>query len=145
LALFLRRAGRGRRGVPEATAGVAVAAAAASVVPDALSQSADVWARCAEQFARDGRWHLALRALYLELLVVLHERGAVRYERERTNGDYVRLLRETPASPAFSRLTAAFDEAWYGNKPFTPAAYEAALECVREVDRVTTRPSGVVA
>jgi hypothetical protein len=108
-----------------------------AALPDALSQSADAWASFASRFARDGEWRLALRALYLELLVTLHERGAIRYERQRTNGDYLASLRGTPAGAPFARLTAAFDLAWYGNKPFESEAYESALGLVREIDRVT--------
>lgn len=135
LLLALYRAWRRRRPV-ELAVGTAVAPGS-SALPDALSQSADAWASFADKFARDGQWRLALRALYLELLVTLHERGAIRYERQRTNGDYLASLRGTPAGAPFARLTAAFDLAWYGNKPFESEAYESALGLVREVDQAT--------
>ena len=116
--------------------------AAGEAMPDALSQPSDRWARFAEEFARDGRWRLALRALYLEILVLLHERGALRYERQRTNGEYAADLAGSPAADAFRHLTFAFDRAWYGNKPFDAAGYRAALGWTRAVDRATVPTHG---
>jgi hypothetical protein len=107
--------------------------------PDALSQPAEAWARLADRFARNGEWRLALRAAFLELLVLLHERGAIRYERQRTNGEYVEVLADGPAGKSFGLLVGAFDEAWYGNRPFGETAYRAAIEWVRGVDRATAR------
>lgn len=42
-----------------------------------------------------------------------------------------------PAGEPFRRLTTCFDLAWYGNKPFEHADYEAALDAVRAIDRAT--------
>ena len=139
LALLLVRFPRRRRARAEAPEPVAAAAlAGGGSLPDALAQPADAWARFADEFAREGEWRLALRALYLRLLVVLHERGALRYERQRTNGDYLRALRASPAGAPFGQLTRAFDLAWYGNKPFDQEQYEQALRFTREVDRLST-------
>ncbi len=137
LGLLLQRALRNRRAQRAVAIDATIAAPAAVALPDALSQPADVWARFAEEFARSGELRLALRALYLRLLALLHERGAIRYERQRTNGDYVRALAGAPAGEPFRRLTLCFDLAWYGNKPFERADYEAALDAVRAVDRAT--------
>ncbi len=111
-------------------------------MPDALSQPADSWERLAEQFVREGQWRLALRALYLALLVTLHQRGTIRYERERTNGDYVGALAGGPVREPFARLTLLFDRAWYGNKPFDAQAYQAALGWARAVETASA-PLGV--
>jgi hypothetical protein len=107
--------------------------------PDALAQPAEAWARLADRFARNGEWRLALRAAFLELLVLLHERGAIRYERQRTNGEYADALAHGPAGKPFGLLASAFDEAWYGNRPFGETAYRAAIEWARGVDRATAR------
>ncbi len=139
LLLALYRAWRRRAPVAPAT-GTAVAPGS-TALPDALSQSADAWASFADKFARQGQWRLALRALYLELLVTLHERGRIRYERQRTNGDYLATLHGTPAGAPFSRLTGAFDLAWYGNKPFEALDYESALALAREIDLATSAPA----
>jgi hypothetical protein len=106
-------------------------------MPDALSRPADVWARFAEDFSLKGEWRLALRAAYLELLVLLHERGVIRYEKQRTNGEYAFALARGPAGEPFSSLTRLFDEAWYGHRPLGAENYRAALVWVRAVDQAT--------
>jgi hypothetical protein len=139
LALLLYRAWRRRRASSSSSSTTAVSALPSSAaMPDALSQPVDAWARFADEFARTGEWRLALRALYLRLLALLHERGAIRYERQRTNGDYVAALRG-PAAEPFRRVTLSFDQAWYGNKPCERADYDAALAWTRAVDRATAR------
>lgn len=127
-----------RRTLPPSPGQPIAAAPGVTALPDALSQAPDVWARFAEQFARSGEWRLALRALYLELLATLHRRGRIRYERQRTNGDYVAALRATPLGDDFRRLSLTFDVAWYGNKPFAQADYEQALALVRAIDGLTS-------
>jgi len=101
---------------------------------DALAKPAEGWARLSERFAREGRWRLALHALYLELLNRLHQRGAIDCRPQATNGEYVRALGHGPGSAAFARLTRTFDLAWYGNKPFAGADYQAAREHARQVE-----------
>ena len=135
---------RYRRRKPSGTDEAALLAAppVAQAMPDALARPADAWARFADEFRRKGEWRLALRALYLRILVVLHERGAIHYERQRTNGDYVTALSRGPAGEPFGRLTVLFDQAWYGNKPFDEAAFHQAMEWTRAVDQATTpRPA----
>jgi hypothetical protein len=131
-----------RRGPAPVVEAAGAAPPADRGLPDALERPAEAWARFAEQFARRGQWRLALRALYLELLATLHQQRAIRYERQRTNGDYVAMLRGTPAGEPFGRLSAAFDLAWYGNKPFGPGDYDAALGLAREVDRLAAPAAG---
>jgi hypothetical protein len=118
----------------------APASAGAADEPDALSQSTEAWARFAEAFARRGEWRLALRAAYLELLNLLHHRGAIHYEKQRTNGEYVAELARGPAVESFSLLTLLFDETWYGLRPFDAAGYSRALAFARAVDRATAPP-----
>jgi hypothetical protein len=143
LGLLLVRAWRRRRAAEPASLGATVAASAGAALPDALSQPADAWERFAQEFARSGEWRLALRALYLRLLALLHERGAIRYEIQRTNGDYVAALGGGAAAEPFRRVTLSFDQAWYGNKPFGREDYDAALRWTRAVDRATARaPAG---
>lgn len=142
LGLLLYRAWRRRRAPAPESAGVSVTSAAGAALPDALSQPADAWARFADEFARTGEWRLALRAVYLRLLALLHERGAIRYESQRTNGDYVAALGGGAAAEPFRRVTLSFDQAWYGNKPFGREEYDAVLGWTRAVDRATARATG---
>jgi hypothetical protein len=76
----------------------------------------------ADTLAAQGNFKEAVRMLYLSVLSHLHRLHFLRYERTRTNGEYVREVRLVPTAPeelvaAFARLTAYFDQAWYGEYP----------------------------
>jgi len=138
--LFLFRFARSKRLPPGSLAPVG-AGAVSEGMPDALSRPAEAWARFASEFSHRGEWRLALRAAYLELLVLLHDRGAIRYEKQKTNGEYARALRGGAAGPPFSALTRSFEEVWYGQRPIDADAYAAAVSHAREVEAATARTS----
>ncbi len=76
----------------------------------------------ADTLAAQGNFKEAVRMLYLSVLSHLHRLHYLRYELTRTNGEYVREVRLAPTAPkelvaAFARLTAYFDQAWYGEYP----------------------------
>ena len=76
----------------------------------------------ADTLAAQGQFKDAVRMLYLSVLSHLHRLHYLRYELTRTNGEYVREVRLAPTAPeelvaAFARLTAYFDQAWYGDYP----------------------------
>jgi hypothetical protein len=124
--LFWRR--RGPRPAP-----VPAEAAAADALEDLLRQPeqqtpAALWRR-AEELARQGDALEAVRALYLAVLALLHRAHLIRYERTRTNGEYVRQLRLAPEAPEplharFERLTAQFERKWYGERACRADDYE---------------------
>ncbi len=120
-----------------ASAAPAGGGAGAAAMPDALSRPPEAWRLAAEAHAAKGEWRLALRACYLALLNELHLRRAIRYSRERTNGEYVSALASHPAGESFARLTLAFDSAWYGTLAFGEWEYREAVSLVEAVDRAT--------
>ncbi len=131
------------RRVPRAGTDPALATVSGEEMPDALSRSTEAWRRFAEEFVRKGEWRLALRAVYLALLSLLHERGAIRYARDRTNGEYAAALASVPAGEPFQSLTGMFDRAWYGDKPFAEEGYDTALDLARRIDgAVPPSPAG---
>jgi hypothetical protein len=92
--------------------------------PDRFSMEA-LW-RQAEDLARRGQFLEAVRSLYLAVLALLHRRNLIRFERMRTNGEYVQQLREHPALHGpFQRLTNLFEVKWYGERSCQVADYQA--------------------
>ncbi|QJD78347.1 DUF4129 domain-containing protein [Spirosoma rhododendri] len=66
--------------------------------------------------AIDGKqYRLAVRLLYLQTLKRLTDAQLIRYQREKTNRQYVYELAGTPHQRGFERLTQQFDYVWYGN------------------------------
>lgn len=71
----------------------------------------------AERKAQEGDYRLALRLIYLALLVALDTGGVLRFDRSRTNWEYLRALRASGREDvylAMTPLTREFDRIWYG-------------------------------
>ncbi len=102
---------------------------------DARVMSASEWRALANQLASEGQYRLAVRALYLGLLRLLHEHRLLDYDPALTNWEHLERLRSFPplvegASPstelrhyayqAMRAPTLRFDQLWYGHQPATP-------------------------
>jgi hypothetical protein len=86
--------------------------------------SAEGAARRAEETARLGDYRSAVRWLYLSSLLVLEERGLLRYDRSRTNREYLRSVAHLPELSAVLRdVIDVFDRVWYGIAPIDEADF----------------------
>jgi hypothetical protein len=107
--------------------------------PDGFSVT-QLW-READQLAGAGRMREAVRMLYLAVLALLHRTNLIRFERTRTNGEYVRQLRsqETLRAP-FADMTRLFEIKWYSESGCDSADYRACREFAEDIRaRVETR------
>jgi hypothetical protein len=69
----------------------------------------------AQQLSRGGDYRAAVRYLYLSTLLILDERGVMRYHRSRTNREYLRSLANSPElSGPLAEVIDVFDNVWYG-------------------------------
>lgn len=71
----------------------------------------------AEQRAKEGDYRLAFRLVYLAALVALDSGGVLRFDKSKTNWEYLRALRTAGRSDiyfALTPLTREFDQVWYG-------------------------------
>ena len=109
---------------------------------DALSRPLEEWKLAAEEHVGKGEWRLALRATYLSILSMLHQRRVIHYSREKTNGEFISYLAGKPAQKAFTALTFLFDEAWYGSRTFAEADYDRALAFAQDVDTLSLTEAG---
>jgi hypothetical protein len=73
---------------------------------------------------QNGRYNLAVRLLYLQLLTQLSDKGIIRYGQDRTNSDYLMQLHNTSYYKDFFRLTREFEYSWYGQFAVSPVAFE---------------------
>ncbi|MHB8995844.1 MAG: DUF4129 domain-containing protein [Armatimonadota bacterium] len=78
----------------------------------------------ADAAAATGDFEQALRHLYLALIRNLDRHNLLRYDRSRTNYEYLREVRgqETVAEP-LAALTAQAEAVWYGEQPVEAAYY----------------------
>jgi hypothetical protein len=67
-----------------------------------------------------GKYREAIRTAFLALLACLQNRGALRYDRSRTNREYLADLAASPELAAIFRSAARpYERAWYGCLPVT--------------------------
>lgn len=85
--------------------------------------------------ARDYR--SAIRYLYLSSLLLLDERGVIRYDRTLTNREHLRQV--AGKSPLFDLLRAVintFEDVWYGFEPVDEGFYRQYVEHVEQLRRI---------
>ncbi len=77
--------------------------------------TADAAFQRAQSLSRGRDYRAAVRYLYLSSLLLLDERGLLRYDRTRTNREYLRTVSDSPelAQP-LSEVIDVFDNVWYG-------------------------------
>ncbi len=81
---------------------------------------ADILAE-AEALARKGELRAAIRKGYVALLCELGDRKVITLAQHKTNHDYLRAVREKrPLLNEMQKLTASFENHWYGFVPATP-------------------------
>jgi Domain of unknown function (DUF4129) len=75
----------------------------------------------AEALARKGELRAAIRKGYIALLCELGDRKVLTLAQHKTNHDYLRAVREKrPLLNEMQKLTASFENHWYGSVPTTP-------------------------
>ena len=84
----------------------------------------------AEQQAKAGDYRRAFRLVYLASLVALDTGGVLRFDRSKTNWEYLRALRAAGRGDIYSALTPLtreFDQVWYGFSLTDASHYARAL------------------
>lgn len=79
----------------------------------------------AQALSGAGDYRTAVRYLYLSSLLLLEERGLLRYDRSLTNREYLRSVAHMPQLAAvFRDVVEVFDRVWYGFQPLDQAQYD---------------------
>ena len=90
----------------------------------------------AERHARDGDYRTAFRLVYISTLVALDSGGVLRFDRSRTNWEYLRTLRHSGQTEIYESmlpLTRDFDRLWYGSSSAGAGDYHRALEYYKAI------------
>lgn len=99
-----------------------------------INLTAETAFRKAQNLSGQGDYRTAVRYLYLSSLLMMEERGILRYDRSRTNREYLRSVSEHPnlAKP-LKTVVDVFDRTWYGFEPLDESTYK---EYVNEVEEL---------
>jgi hypothetical protein len=84
----------------------------------------------AEQKAAAGDYRLAFRLVYLATLIALDSGGVLRFDRSKTNWEYLRALQmagRTDVADKMRPMTRTFDRVWYGLSPAGAIEFERAM------------------
>ena len=103
------------------------AADAAAAAEEALGGeplTADLALQRAQDLSVGGDFRTAVRYLYLSALLLLEERGLLRYDRSLTNREYLRSVAHQPELAATLRqVIDVFDRVWYGFQTVNASEY----------------------
>lgn len=75
------------------------------------------------QAEESGRYDVAIRLLYIQLLKELQDAGHIKYRRDFSNRDYRQQLRGSKLLPGFRTVTADYERYWYGKYPVDRLTY----------------------
>jgi hypothetical protein len=101
---------------------------------ESAAASPEDWLAAAKRHAVAGDYRRAYRAVFIGLLLRLDRMGAIRFERSRTNGEYLRELRARPSIYSWmSSLAGDFDARWYGKAPVAEDDYHRLLRAFDNV------------
>jgi hypothetical protein len=86
--------------------------------------SADQALEQAHAYSKTGDYRSAVRYLYISSLLLLEERGLLRYDRTQTNQEYLRSVAGRPGLAAVLRdVVDVFDRVWYGFQSLDEQAF----------------------
>lgn len=78
----------------------------------------------AQTLSRQQDYRSAVRYLYLSTLLILEEKGVFRYNRSRTNREYLQSVADKPeVAPVLTDVVEVFDRVWYGYEPIDDEQY----------------------
>ncbi len=72
-----------------------------------------------------GDYRTAIRFSYLQLLQILDQKQYIVWTKPKTNYDYYLSLQQQAFGANFKELTRIFENAWYGESPWTTEEYKA--------------------
>ena len=88
----------------------------------------------AQTLSGQGDYRNAVRYLYLSSLLILDEQGLLRYDRSRTNREYLRSVSSKPAlANPLRDVIDVFDRVWYGYESVDEKTYQSYVEHVEEL------------
>lgn len=88
----------------------------------------------AQALSKGGDYRSAVRYLYLSSLLLMDERGILRYDRSKTNREYLRSVANSPelAKP-LGDVIEVFDNVWYGYHPLEEETFKKYSDRVEEL------------
>jgi hypothetical protein len=95
-----------------------------------------------QQALADGNYRLAVRLYYLELLKNLHVKGLIRWQKDKTNRDYLNELFQTEFHyNEIRRLTLSYEEVYYGEHELPVQTLQQIITNFQQMDQKFESPN----
>ena len=75
-----------------------------------------------------GNYRQAIRYMYLETLKLLSSTGRIEWDQQKTNGDYLREIKNPTTREKFKRISYLYDHIWYGEFDLDNNSFEDARD-----------------
>jgi hypothetical protein len=101
----------------------------------------NAWLQQAQNFADGADYRRAFRCVFLAILLLMDQGGLIEFDRSRTNGDYLRLLRRKNLSRLYETLrplVLEFDRRWYGQEATNERDYQRILQDFEHIRALMT-------
>lgn len=85
-----------------------------------------------DQSINENNYRQAIRYTYLSILQTLDNKDYINWEKEKSNFDYLLCIKPTPVYPTFKTITQIYEEAWYGEMPWTDEQYFSQYHIMKE-------------
>ncbi len=106
--------------------------------PDDDPVSSEAARELAARSEAELNYRAAIRYLYLSSLLMLDERGLIRYDRSLTNREHLRQVADNPRlSDLLRPIVHVFDRVWYGFAPVDAALYQDFTQNVEHLKQLT--------
>lgn len=108
---------------------------------DDKNLTADTALKRAQALSNQGDYRSAVRYLYLSSLLLLEEHGLLRYDRSKTNREYLRAVSDQPSlSGRLQGVVDIFDRVWYGFQKIDQETFEQYSEQVEDLRKQRPNP-----
>jgi hypothetical protein len=111
---------------------------------EGIVQEPNAWIRQASVYAGSDDYRRAFRAVFIAMLLLLDEGGLIEFDRSRTNGDYLALLRRTNLKRVYELLdplVIEFDRRWYGRAETTADDYKRIQKSFEQLRAIMSEPA----
>jgi hypothetical protein len=97
-------------------------------------QTAAQWVQRSQMAARQRNYGEACRALYLAMVQRLHESGTIPAASDRTDGEYLHLVRTLPNAAAYEVLIQTHERLYFGNATISASGFNRCQQAYQQIE-----------
>lgn len=96
--------------------------------------SVDSWLQRSQKFQQQSNYSEACRCLYMAMLQRLNDKGIALHELSRTDGEYLKLVRQLPKPKPYQTLLMTHQRLCFSKTEASSSVYERCQQAYREIE-----------